>query len=485
MRKLTAFSLACVLLAAVVTGCAGNRSGSSDQNESANNQTQTTSQTQTNNSQSPSNTQGFDWKMASGAEINVMLNQHPYAEAIIERLPVFQDLTGIKVNYSVTPEESYFDKLTTALNSRNGNPDVFMTGSYQIWEYASAGYMQELDEFIHDPSKTSPDYDIGDFYEGILGGDRWDLKPGHAVGTGTQWGIPLGFESNVLVYNKRAFEQLNLKVPETFDELIETAEKLNGWNGPGSYGIAVRGTRSWATIHPGYMTAFSNHGAKDFEIQDGRLVSRLDSPEAVEITQKFAELVRRAGPPDWANYTWYQVGTDLGAGKAAMIFDADIIGFFQNQPGASAEAGNLAWAPPPRTREGAPLGANEWIWSVAMNKSSKNKDAAWLFIQYFTGKEHTLWGATEANVVDPVRKSVWQDAKFLERMGQQEGYVETFNAVIDNTSIKFTPQPEFFNTTTEWAAALQDIVLGRAQAEARMKQLAQDINDRVSRIRVE
>jgi len=430
--------------------------------------------------------QGFNWKQFSGQEINVMLNQHPYAEAIIQRLPEFEQKTGIKVKHSITPEENYFDKLTTALNGRNGNPDVFMTGSYQLWEYAPAEYIQELDSYLGDSNKTSPDYDVDDIYPGILNADRWDLKPGSPVGTGNLWALPLGFETNVLFYNKRAFEQAGIKEPpKTVDELIEVASKLNGWNGPGSYGIATRGTRSWATIHPGYMTLFSMHGAKDFEIENGKLVSKLDSPEAIEITEKFTELMKKGGPKDWTNYTWYQVGLDVGAGKAAIGFDADVNGFFNNVEDATKEAGNIAFAPPPLTKEGGTLGANEWVWSIAMNKSSTKKDAAWMFMQYFTSKEHMLWGATEANVVDPVRKSVWDDPKFISRMEKIDGYVDTFKAVIDNTSIKFTPQPEFFNTTTEWAAALQDIVTGNAKTEERMKKLAEDINKRVSRIRAE
>lgn len=427
--------------------------------------------------------EAFDWKMADGTTIEVAFNQHPYADAIIEKLDEFKELTGITVDYSVTPEENYFDVVTTALNAKNGKPDVFMTGSYQLWEYAPAGYIQGLDEFLNDPSKTSPDYDASDFLEGVIQSNRWDLTPGNPAGEGELWAIPIGFETNVLAYNKRAFEENDLEVPTTFEELIETAEKLQGWNGPGSYGIATRGTRSWATIHPGYMTAYSMHGAKDFDVEDGKLVAQVNSPEAIEVTDMFAELVKRGGPQDWASYTWYEVSSDLGAGKAAMAFDASSASYFQSVEGASQEGENLAWAPPPLTKDGAEPGANLWIWSLAMNETSEKKDAAWLFMQYFSGKEHTLWGATEASVFDPVRSSVWEDPAFKEKIAQKDGYKETFDAIIDNTSIKFTPQPEFFNTTTEWAGALQDIITSGADTEERMNQLAEDLNERVSRIR--
>ena len=35
------------------------------------------------------------------------------------------------------------------------------------------------------------------------------------------------------------------------------------------YGIGVRGSRSWATIHPGFLSAYSNFGQQDF-VDGGR-----------------------------------------------------------------------------------------------------------------------------------------------------------------------------------------------------------------------
>ncbi len=228
----------------------------------------------------------FDWKQASGTKLVVMLNKHPYADAIIKRLQEFKDLTGIDVETSETPEENYFDKLTAALASKNGTPDVFMTGTYQLWDYATAGYMESLDSYLKDPSQTNPEYDYTDIFEGVRNGGKWDLIPGHPTGTGSQWALPLGFETNIIAYNKKYFDEKGLKPPKTFDELYTLAKQLKGWAGSGSYGVAVRGTRNWATIHPGYMTTFTNAGAKDFEIKDGKLVSDLADPKSIDITKR-------------------------------------------------------------------------------------------------------------------------------------------------------------------------------------------------------
>ena len=434
----------------------------------------------------PGSSSGFDWRAHEGTTLNVMFNQHTYADAVITKLADFEAKTGITVQYSVTPEENYFDKLTTALNSRSGNPDIFMTGAHQVWESAPAGYIELLENYINDPNKTSGDYNFDDFYPSIVGTLRWDLIPGHKVGTGSQWAIPMGYEINNLAYNKKVFDELGLKPPTNTDELLQIASQLQEFNGPGSYGIALRGTRNWATIHPGYMSLFATWGAQDFAIENGKLVCKLDSPEAIAMTDYWVKLIKAGGSPQWSTYTWYQAGADLGAGKAAMLFDATCNGYFQNPEGASAEAGNLAWVDVPLPPGKTESYSNVWVWSLAMNSASKNKDAAWYFIQYFTSPEFMLWSGTDGNCVDAPRASVAESDKYKEVVGKAYGYLEALDKGLPNATIQFTPQPYFFETTTEWAATLQDLVGGKySSTEEAMKQLTEKLNRIVADIEVE
>ena len=81
-------------------------------------------------------------------------------------------------------------------------------------------------------------------------------------------------------------------------------------------------------------------------------------------------MIQDSGPKNWSTYTWYQVGTDLGAGASAMIFDADILGYFMNG-GDNKEKGNLglrAFAANPAAKAPTP---NVWIWSLAMSNFSQ------------------------------------------------------------------------------------------------------------------
>lgn len=444
-----------------------------------------TTDTAAASTQSTDSSKAFSWDMAKGSKLKVLFNQHPYAEAIIKKLPDFEAKTGIKVEYSITPEENYFDKVTTSLNSKSGDPDLFMTGAYQVWEYAPAGYVEDLTKYIQDTSLTSPDYDVNDFYPGIMNALKWDLIAGHKTGTGPQWALPLGFEMYTLAYNKKVFDQKGLQPPKTMDELLALCSKLQGFNGSGSYALALRGTRNWATIHPGYMTTFATWGAKDFEVEGDKLVSKVNSKESVEMTDAWLKLIKAGGSPTWANYTWYQAGADLGAGKAAMLYDADCNGYFQNPEGASKEAGNIAWVKAPLPTGKDQVNSNLWTWAMAMNSASKNKTASWLFLQYFTGKEYSLWASVNAKAVDPARKSVFEDASFQQLLSKSTGYAQAFKEQIDGTTIQFTPQPHFFETTTEWAATLQDLVGGKYKTtQEAMDQLKKKMDSAVEDVEV-
>ena len=432
---------------------------------------------------------GFDWKAYDGTTLNVMFNEHTYSKAVIEKIPEFEEATGIHVEYSTTPESNYFDKLNTALSSRSGNPDVFMTGAYQVWEYAPAMYLEDLDPYVNDPAKTAEDYDYDDFIPATVDSLRWDMVPGHAVGEGSLWALPMGWELNNLSYNKRIFEEKGATLPTTTDELMETAVALNEFDGSGTYGIAVRGSREWATIHPGYMSLFATWGGKDFEIEDGKLVCKLDSEEAIAMTDYWVNLIKQAGPPQWSTYTWYQASADLGAGKAAMLFDATSAAYFQNVEGGSAESGNIAWGtiPLPEGKTEDDMKANVWIWSLAMNADSKNKDAAWYFIQYFTNKEFMEWSGTEGACADTPRQSVMDGDAYKAIVGKADNYLESINILSKNATIQFTPQPYFFECTTTWAETLQDLVTSDkyASTEEAMQQLKAQLDEVVSDLEVE
>jgi len=419
----------------------------------------------------------FDWKVNKGKALTLLLNKHPYADAMIADLDNFKNMTGMDVKYDVFPEDVYFDKVTAALSSKSTQYDAFMTGAYQTWQYGPAGWLVDMNEYIKDPSKTNPQYNWDDVLPNLRASTAWSGQPGAELGGpgSHQWAIPWGFELNSITYNRTYFDQVGVQPPKDLPGLVEVAKKITDAN-KGYYGIGVRGSRSWATIHPGYLSAFSNYGARDFEMQGGKLKAAMNSAPGKEVTRLWVKMIQQSGPKNWATYTWYQVGTDLGAGASAMIYDADILGYFMNGKD-NKEGGHLgfhAFAPNPQATEPTP---NVWIWSLAMNNFGKQKDAAWTFLQWASSTEHDLFGARKMDFVNPVRASVWKDDEFRQRIAKSyPGYLEQFDKSAPGAKIYFTPQPLFSNLTTDWAAALQRMVANEIPVDDGLDQLAASID---------
>ena len=103
----------------------------------------------------------YDWMAQKGQSVKLLLNKHPYADAMIADIENFKKLTGLDVSYDIFPEDVYFDKVTAALSSKSTEYDAFMTGAYQTWQYGPAGWLVDLNEYIKDSSKTAANYDWG------------------------------------------------------------------------------------------------------------------------------------------------------------------------------------------------------------------------------------------------------------------------------------------------------------------------------------
>lgn len=422
----------------------------------------------------------FDWQANKGKTVRLLLNKHPYADAMIADLDNFKKMTGMEVTYDVFPEDVYFDKVGAALSSGSDQYDAFMTGAYQTWQYGPAGWIVDLNEYISDPAKTNPNYKWDDVLPNLRAATSWSGVPFAPLGGdgAKQWAIPWGFELNSIAYNRKYFQDLGLELAKDLPSLVEQAKRITDAK-KGYYGIGVRGSRSWATIHPGYLSAFANYGAQDFEVADGKGKAAMNSAAGKEMTALWVKMIQESGPKNWATYTWYQVGTDLGAGASAIMYDADILGYFMNG-GDNKERGNLAFSaftPNPQAKAPTP---NVWIWSLAMSNYSKQKDATWAFMQWASGTEHGLFGARKMDFVNPVRQSVWADPEVRARFEKSyPGYLAQFEASAPGSKIYFTAQPLFEAVTTQWAATLQQMVAKEVPVDEGLDQLAASVDEQL------
>ena len=142
----------------------------------------------------------------------------------------------------------------------------------------------------------------------------------------------------------KAYEKAGVEPAKNIPELVETSAKLTKDLG-GPYGIGVRGSRSWASIHPGFLSGYSNYGQRDLTVTDGKLSAAMNTPESKAYNKLFVEMIQNSGPKNWSTYTWYQVGTDLGAWEAAGA--TWCLTGFENDPREAALREAIAAGPRP------------------------------------------------------------------------------------------------------------------------------------------
>ena len=428
----------------------------------------------------------FDWKKHKGKTIRVLLPKHPYATHLTANIPAFTALTGIKVEHDTLPEGPFFEKKTSELNTRSATYDAFMDGIMFAWGELLAGQIADLNEFISDSSATSPAYD----WEGILPNMRascaWSGIPGDTLGGlgSKQMLVPLGWEGYCVSYNREIFDKANVSPPENLPDMREKSAKIKRDVGGGVHGISVRGAANWGTIHPGYLSGFTSYGGQDFNAKDGKIRASMNSAQGKEFTKLWIDMVRESGPPKWTEYIWYEVGQDLGAGVAGMIFDADILGFFQNTDSNNSAAGKISYAPfaANPAANGNPE-SNLWVWSLGMNNYSANKEAAWFWMQYNTMPEQLLQGVRgNGNLIDPVRGSIWTDAGFIKRLQDDyPGYLNQYEKTVDKCRVYFTAHPLFAQSADKWSRKLHEIHAKQVTADEGLDQLAEEINTDLDR----
>lgn len=427
----------------------------------------------------PALAQDFDWRAHEGAEITWAYAIHPYADALAGQLGEFGALTGIKVTPELYPDDTYWSKLNIQLSTGSADWDVVGTGVQPAWDMTPAGQLAPLKAMLTDPARTNPDYDYEDMFPALRSAWTWTVEGDEIVPgeDGEVWGIPHAFENIQLMYRTDIFERLGLTVPATLPELIETCVKIREAD-PDLTPMAVRGVRFWSSIHTAPVSIATTYGVKDYVETDGALDTGLDSPQSVAFHKDYVEMIQTCAGDSWANDNWYQVVDGLSTGKAAMAVDANMFGFWNDVEGASDAAGKIAFAPPPTAPDAASSASNIWIWSLAINNASDDKDAAWYFIQWATSKEMALRGATEGKLVNPPRQSTWASPEWLDYAGQAtfNNFVDVFKDVQANTALQFTPRYGFGTAINAWAVALQDMV-GGDDVEERLTELADEIRE--------
>lgn len=400
----------------------------------------------------------IDWKQFAGRTITLAGAIHPWTNAITPLLREFTELTGIDVVPDFRLETAYLGALAIQLNRGSSTPDVFMFTAYG--QGISGGWLEPLNAYYADASLTDlPWYDESDLLKTARAFPLWR--------GGERYAMPITSEAVTLFINRDALAAEQLPIPQTFEELLLTANAIKTDE---MSGIAMRAQASGNSSVPAMSFVFSYGGAM---VSDNKAV--FARPEAIAAIEMYGRLLGEAGPAGVSGYEWYQVLDDFLQSRTAMAIDSSNFATDISNPARSRVAGKALFAAFPHTpgRTSVPFMSH---WQACINSRSRHKRAAFLFLLWATSKPTSL--RTAAAGLATTRVSAWSSDAFKQAFGAQAAeaaLTNLQNADVDRAkAILFHPQSRAI--LDAFMVGVNEVVIGAKPAKIAMINAAEKAN---------
>ena len=309
----------------------------------------------------------------AAATINVLMVGNPQMKDL-QTLTAdnFTKKTGIKVNYTVLPENELRDKVTQDVASGAGQYDVVTLGMYDIANWGGTGKVKALDSYV---AKDSA-WDKADVFPAMI--------KGLSGKDGKLYAAPFYGESSMLMYRKDLADKAGVKIPEhpTWQQVAAAAAKMNDPKN-GVAGICLRGLPGWGEQFAPLTTVVNTFGGTWFT-KDWQ--AKVNDKPFVDAVSFYVDLLKKSGQKGAAQSGFTECDNAMAQGKAAMWYDATSATGSIEKTGFSNFVGKFgySYAPTVKTKASGWL----WAWAFAIEGSSKQAANAWKFISWATSKDY-------------------------------------------------------------------------------------------------
>jgi sorbitol/mannitol transport system substrate-binding protein len=304
--------------------------------------------------------------------ISVLMVGNPQMEDI-QKLTAdsFTKDTGIKVNFTILPENELRDKVTQEVATGAGQYDLATIGAYEAPIWAENGWLADFTPYVDKDTA----FDKGDLIKPIVDSLTVD---------GKLMAVPFYGESSFLMYRKDILASKGVTMPErpTWQQVADAAAKVDNAQ-PGMRGICLRGLPGWGEMFAPLTTVVNTFGGtwftKDWQAQ-------VNSPQFTEAVEFYVNLVRTHGEAGAAQAGFTECLNAMSQNKVAMWYDATSAAGSLEDPNVSNVAGKIgyAYAPVKETESSGWL----WTWAWTMPKTTKHADAAAKFALWASSKDY-------------------------------------------------------------------------------------------------
>jgi ABC-type glycerol-3-phosphate transport system substrate-binding protein len=348
--------------------------------------------------------------------ITICLFAGPELDSLRKLAPQFTALSQgkISVNFVPIPTESSNQGTLNQLRSKAATCDLVDQSS------TNAGlinqYLEPLDSYMKQPSLFNGSvYNLTDFPAGLLALSKYN---------GNYVSLPYGSDSPLLMYRADLMKKWGIQVPVapaswSWDQMLAAIKTIQPKLAAAGmqYPIAVGGVNSVSGAIFALQAMWS-YGGNPLQ---GSTKFNFKDPLAVQGLQQSVDLVHQlhAASPGTSTYDYTELQQALEAGRVPMAIEWNAAAADLDTPAKSPKtAGKMGYAMVPYGGSNAQQPRTFLsTHALAMNKSSKNKNAAFEFMTWYTSpdiaKDYVSTGADSSG-----RTSLLTNASFAESQPQ-------------------------------------------------------------------
>lgn len=324
-------------------------------------------------------------KPYTGVTIRISADATPPTYAKQNLVGEFEKETGIKVVFDVLPYPSMLEKQMAELVAHTGYYDIISHSSHLLGRFVEGGHFEDVNPYLDNPELKYPGFDIEEIVPNLRA--QYNEWP---HGSGRYYGLPWLSDAYILYYRKDLIEDpteqakfkaqygYELSAPETWDQMGDIAEFFTrDTDGDGLtdfYGYTAAG----AAGNPGLNSFLQFYLAYGGTYYDEQMNPTWNSPAGVEALQ-FLKNFMKFMPLGVTGYGYGETMTELLNGTTFAISNWSQFWPMCDDPTKSKVVGKVAFKAVPRgVAERPHMGG----WGAGIAKDSKNKEAAFLFLQW-------------------------------------------------------------------------------------------------------
>jgi multiple sugar transport system substrate-binding protein len=274
----------------------------------------------------------------------------------------------IDVEYVGIASTEYQSKVDTALQG-GGLPDVGGVGAAMLAGFAAQDALEPLDFRL---AKSS--------LNGKLNKDMITSLKAAGGGDDRLYSVPTSANNGVLYYRTDLFEKAGLDEPSTWDNFYKAAERLTD-AAKNEFGYTIRGGAG--SIAQALDAMYGQSGITSFW-DSTREKTTVNDPKNVEALEKYAALYKKVTPAADLNNDFTKMVAQWDSGTIGMLNHN--LGSYQDHVKAFG-TDRFRGIPQPTGPGGKRVQVSNPVDGLGLFKSSKNKDAAWKFIEFAVSHE--------------------------------------------------------------------------------------------------